>query len=677
MFEKEIKFIYDFNLNKVNKLGPYFTFEQLISADLHPAIQHYISAEIDYLIFEDRQKLLKNSVFDYSGEKIAQYFAQISDEVKRSKRFAHEYISKLILHAASFTINFLVRPKWTLVKFIYDEGNHKTTAEIKQILNYLYYHKYLKKIIVSYINSKKIISMNSIEFSELIDKVDQLGVESYLPSIISNSLKSMAEFFNIGELQKNKIPLSAVDLFLEEKQLTKHLEKVRLVFGDDKFAKFGINEFMRELDGIMLEREESFSVAPAANVLDQISETEIIKQNIVTDESLETVNQLNDEEIKSGDETKIAAEVKSKDETEEVKIETEKETKIESEVVKEKTYSDQETDTNEMRENELVKENVVDIHDSIAAEKSDDNADKAIEDEFYELTTEDINKETGIDKDKPKEDKSFKIKFKFGKDNSIERIDEELETPKDKHPVEKVETSKEINLFDDFDEEIVEDVEPKKEEVKEKKIEKFDDRESDKDFDDIDSAIEAKFGDKNRSDFYLRDEDEVKDYFEPSSLIKIKEDSIGDENRVEEDLEIENRLDENLSGKINDAESVLDDDEDDHESILKAILNSSSKDENDYVELGKNKDKPLERENSEQKLNLTELLEHKEMTKIIEIIFDYDIEEFSNTLEEIMDCKLMEDAFVIINNSLKQHGISRKSKEAELFRNIISEYFEK
>ena len=192
MFEREIKFIYDFNLNKVNKLGPYFTFEQLTASGIHPAILHYISAEIDYLIFEDRQKLLKNSVFDYSGEKINLLFSQISDEVKHTKRFSLEYISKLILHASSFTINFLVRPKWTLVKFVFDEGDHKTTSEIKQILNYLYYYKHLKSILVSYISAKKIISMNSEEFKELLDKVDRLGVETYLPSILSGALKSMA-----------------------------------------------------------------------------------------------------------------------------------------------------------------------------------------------------------------------------------------------------------------------------------------------------------------------------------------------------------------------------------------------------------------------------------------------------------------------------------------------------
>ena len=42
--------------------------------------------------------------------------------------------------------------------------------------------------------------MNVEEFEALLNKADKLGVESYLPNIMSTSLKSMAEFFNIGEV---------------------------------------------------------------------------------------------------------------------------------------------------------------------------------------------------------------------------------------------------------------------------------------------------------------------------------------------------------------------------------------------------------------------------------------------------------------------------------------------
>ncbi|MCL6097350.1 MAG: hypothetical protein M1391_02095 [Bacteroidetes bacterium] len=76
------------------------------------------------------------------------------------------------------------------------------------------------------------------------------------------------------------------------------------------------------------------------------------------------------------------------------------------------------------------------------------------------------------------------------------------------------------------------------------------------------------------------------------------------------------------------------------------------------------------------KLDLAELLERKEMTKIIETIFDYDIEDFANTLEEISQCKELEDAQSVINRTLVSRHISRSNKEAEAFITIISEFFE-
>ena len=63
------------------------------------------------------------------------------------------------------------------------------------------------------------------------------------------------------------------------------------------------------------------------------------------------------------------------------------------------------------------------------------------------------------------------------------------------------------------------------------------------------------------------------------------------------------------------------------------------------------------------------------MTKIIEVIYDYDIEDFAKTLDEISNCKNADDAHLVINETLTARRINRNSKEAETFRSIISEYF--
>ena len=77
------------------------------------------------------------------------------------------------------------------------------------------------------------------------------------------------------------------------------------------------------------------------------------------------------------------------------------------------------------------------------------------------------------------------------------------------------------------------------------------------------------------------------------------------------------------------------------------------------------------------KLDLAEILEHKNMTKIIEVVFDYDIEDFANMLDEISNSRNIEDAHFVVNETLGNRRINLNSKEAETLRNIVTEYFDK
>jgi len=533
MFEREIKFIYDFNLNKVNKLGPFFTFEQLLASDLHPAILQYISAEIDYLIFEDRQKLLKNSVFDYSGEKISYHFNQISEEVKKTKRFALEYIAKLVLHASSFTVNYLIHPKWTLQKFIFDESPTKTTNEIKQILNYVYYYKYTNRILISYINTKKILSMNSQEFEELLNKADKLGVETYLEAILSNALKSMAEFLNIGEIKKSKVPLSAVEMFLEEKELLSHLQKVNETFGKDENTKIEISDILKVMKNVMIVKEEPLP--------------EIIEEE--------------------------------KFETEKIEEEKPKVAEVEAEVDLEEDHE---------REQKLEQDQEVD-----AKEKE-------------ESTDEDIVEEKEISVPQ-----SAKLRIRMDEDIRIEPVYEEQTANVAESTIEETEESEEDN-------------------------------------DELNESEEDLLKETENSE----EENEGPDHL--SLILKQKD---GDQAEVKNE-------------KMNEEDST------DNENAVESDDNIESEKEFEYVDKINELSTNLQQESDEPfKVDLAEILEHKEMTKIIEVIYDYDIEDFAKTLDEISNCKNADDAHLVINQTLIARRINRNSKEAETFRSIISEYF--
>lgn len=242
MFEKEIKFIYDYSVNQIKQLGSYFSYEELNSVDLHPAILKYISAELDYLIYEDRERLLRNSNFDYSGNNIGKYFDLIALEIKKSKKFSFEYINNLTLHAISFTINFLAQPRWTLSKLIFEKDEEVSTAELRQILNYVYFYDYLTVVADKYLVRKKLLSFSKHDFEALLEKVDQEVFRNDPEKMIDLVLHSIGEFLNLGNIQKSKIPLLVFELFLKEKKLDQYLDRLAESFGDDVKQVYSITE---------------------------------------------------------------------------------------------------------------------------------------------------------------------------------------------------------------------------------------------------------------------------------------------------------------------------------------------------------------------------------------------------------------------------------------------------
>lgn len=247
MFNKEIKFISDLSLNNIKNLGTFFTIEKLLNANLHPAISKYISSEIDYLIFQDRQKLLKDSVFDYSGKEISKYFNSISDEIKVSKRIAFEDVKRLIVQAVSFNANYIVRPRWSLTKLIFEDGSTKSFEEIKLILNYVYYSSFLKKIILEYLTRRKLAALSIAEFELIISKIDRELFNSQPEKLVENTLYTMADFFNIGALSKTKVNVGYVELFLKEKNHIDYLLRLNHATAKDTRINLEIVELKKIL----------------------------------------------------------------------------------------------------------------------------------------------------------------------------------------------------------------------------------------------------------------------------------------------------------------------------------------------------------------------------------------------------------------------------------------------
>jgi len=298
MFEKEIQFITDFNLNKIKKLGSFFSLDDLTKAKVHPAIVQYISAEIDYLIFLDRQNLLQKSVFDYSGLEIVEHFLAISQEIKKNKLLPYEEVKKIIQQAVTFQLTYLLRPVWTLKKFIFDSSEIRSQEEVKLFLNYLYFFDYYKKIFLTILEKKQLLTISIYEFESLLEKIQRQLLEQQMKNVIENALMDAAEFINTGEVTKTKLAIETLEIFLKDKGLHNHIFKIRKLLSVDPKQKFELSEIYSALfSAISIEDEQAYAFGePPVEIPKDESQLNIFES---AEESLHEDENLADELLRS------------------------------------------------------------------------------------------------------------------------------------------------------------------------------------------------------------------------------------------------------------------------------------------------------------------------------------------------------------------------------------------
>jgi len=575
MFEKEIKFIGDFCLNQVKYLGSHFTFQKITATELHPAIVRYISAELEFMIYSDRRKLLQHSYFDYSGKDISEHFRKINTEIKKTKRIAFDDAKKLILQAVSFNANYVVRPNWSLSQLIYNDQDTVSIDEIEMMLNYIYYYEHLKKVLLAYLTKRNIVQISKTEFDLILKKIDQELVKSNAEQLIQNALASIGDFFNIGGVERNLVSPVAVEIFLKEKSLFTHLLKLRKTISDPSKRKYTIEAIKRSIysEDVIEDKEEK--------------EPEVEKDE-------ENLGELADKHAQNLDKAGVEDVIN-----------------LEEEEALLALYEEELKETSSEEDSNFI---------------SDDN-EKVIVDEESEAEVADENIEEPEAKSPEKEIVTEMIKEYFNGDlpeDEIQKTNQEKVEAKGKdEPAELTKTRKVSSLEDELLE-VFEDLD--KEETTNQKA----------DTSDLESIVEEEVNQESNI--------EVKN-FETEERIEIEEES----NLTDEDSIIKN---------IEEATST------EEEAI---------QDEKEFEE--DESDEQTEEEKITRKKDLFSYLSKKDTRKILSHIFLKDEEDFTNTVEKIMECGSYKEASDILRSVFNSYKVSPFAKDAVNFTNAVSNYF--
>jgi len=640
MFEKEIKFIGDFCLNQVKNLGPVFTFEKITTTNLHPAIVCYISAELDFMIYADRRKLLQQSYFDYSGKEISDHFQRISGEIKRNKKISFDDLKKLIIQAVSFNANYLVRPRWSLTKLIFNEQPIISVEELQMMLNYLYYYEYFRKVLSAYLSKRKLVQISLTEFDLILNKIDSELFSSSQEQLVENALKSMGDFFNIGGVDKNLVSSSAIEVFLKEKNMLELVFKLRKEVPEGQKKRYDKNDLKRIFYSTATEgKSEKITITDSEIVIDgQESLNEESKktnleelagkyaeemdradvESFLSPEEEETLLSLYDEEL-----NELIEETDSEIPENEIgmpksDIEDNEETLFEQDSEESELLTGKDLTSNESIESESLSEEIPELEtdefpDQIEIES--DSANEGIEKEIVDEMMRDFIGEGNPSESFDKTSENVLEKDKQTSDAElpgIETLENEL-----------------LNIFEDVDKY---NAGVPSEEISFEEVKEIPD-------DNVNQAKDlfSPFLEKDGLDDYIKSIDEIvsTDRKEKAAVEENKNEIVEKLPEPPEPVAFEERG--AIEKKVNEEK----------ERVSRVV-------------------RPKD---------LFSYLRRKEVKKIVSYIFANDEEDFTNTIERLMDCHSYKEASEILKAVFTSYKISPYSKEAITFTNSVSNYF--
>jgi len=162
-----------------------------------------------------------NQFFDTNKESIKNLFSNIDAEYIYNSRFPIAIFYEVVESAVKFKINYLLKPRDTIVSFIYKKEKHKQIDEIKRLLFYFSDYSYLVNSIVQEIDNLQENSISFFKFQELVERIDNEFTASLTVDSFADAIKPFFNYYNINgkNLDETDIPIDFIDIFLFDKKL--------------------------------------------------------------------------------------------------------------------------------------------------------------------------------------------------------------------------------------------------------------------------------------------------------------------------------------------------------------------------------------------------------------------------------------------------------------------------
>lgn len=232
IFESEIETI--MNTVRARTIGEAdaITLRGILRSDIHPAIKAYFKSEVEKQLIEARRQEVRSKNFPYALPEIVSLQRQIDVILVHQYQFDQTEFEVLLDQSVHFHFNYLCRPQWTLLNFMFEERRRITTSELLRKLRYCADFPYFPRVLQRYIGDKGLAEMEYSEFKSLLKKIDDAILERHSAEDLAALTRPLIRFLEMGlptthfAMGEPTLPVNAAIVFFEDKQMLALKEKL-------------------------------------------------------------------------------------------------------------------------------------------------------------------------------------------------------------------------------------------------------------------------------------------------------------------------------------------------------------------------------------------------------------------------------------------------------------------
>lgn len=214
-------------------------------------------------------------------------------------------LEELIDKSVKLNLNYTIRPKWTILNYIFGAYDSKPIDYIFEKLDIFRFYKFYEESIRTYIEDAGLIVITKSKVSNLIDETNNLLYEKLMTD--SSAIKTKNFFLQVFKLKylestevnlDTSIPFGFIRIFLEDKSFSQLLEKFSALKKLTDEKEIDLKTIIKVINGKYIS-EEDLILSPEKTV--ETNEDVIDINFVQVQEATESEQPIEEEVIKPPD----------------------------------------------------------------------------------------------------------------------------------------------------------------------------------------------------------------------------------------------------------------------------------------------------------------------------------------------------------------------------------------